>query len=92
MRYKTRKPSSCWGHKESGTQSGKQREENRKYFKQIAKDSWIILYTCWREKVNINLLYDDDIQTIDVDGKKIIAIKVPRADYTVRPVYINNNL
>ena len=45
-----------------------------------------------REKVNINLLQDDDIQTIDVDGKKIIAINVPHADYTVRPVYINNNL
>ena len=25
-------------------------------------------------------------------GKEIIAINVPRADYTVRPVYINNNL
>ena len=40
---KTREPSSCWGHQESGTQSGKQREENRKDFKQIAKEGWMIL-------------------------------------------------
>ena len=56
----------------------------------IRKDLWNTVNS--REKVNINLLYDDDIQTIDIDGKKIIAINVPRADYTVRPVYINNNL
>lgn len=53
----------------------------------IRKDLWNTVNS--REKVNINLLYDDDIQTIDIDGKKIIAINVPRADYTVRPVYIN---
>lgn len=50
----------------------------------IRKDLWNTVNS--REKVNINLLYDDDIQTIDVDGKKVIAINVPRADYTVRPV------
>ena len=55
----------------------------------IRKDLWNTVNS--REKVNINLLYDD-IQTIDIDGKKIIAINVPRADYTVRPVYIYNNL
>ena len=38
----------------------------------IRKDLWNTLNS--REKVNINLLYDDDIQTIDVDGKKVIAI------------------
>lgn len=37
----------------------------------IRKDLWNTLNS--REKVNINLLYDDDIQTIDVDGKKIIS-------------------
>ena len=38
----------------------------------IRKDLWNTVNS--REKVNINLLYDDDIQTIDVDGKKVIAI------------------
>ena len=40
----------------------------------IRKDLWNTVNS--REKVNINLLYDDDIQTIDVDGKKIIAINL----------------
>ena len=38
----------------------------------IRKDLWNTVNS--REKVNINFLYDDDIQTIDVDGKKVIAI------------------
>ena len=38
----------------------------------IRKDLWNTVNS--REKVNINLLYDDDIQTIDDDGKKVIAI------------------
>lgn len=44
----------------------------------IRKDLWNTVNN--REKVNINLLYDDDIQTIEVYGKKVIAINVPRAD------------
>ena len=56
----------------------------------IHKDLWNMVNN--REKVNVNLLYDDDIQIIDVGGKKVVAINVPRADYTVHPVYINNNL
>ena len=42
-------------------------------------------------KVNINLLTDNDVQVVSVDGMQIIAIQVPRAEYTIRPVYINNN-
>ena len=42
-------------------------------------------------KVNINLLTDDDVQIITLEGKDIIAIHVPRADYHMRPVYINGN-
>ena len=56
----------------------------------IRKDLWNTVNS--REKVNINLLCDDDIQTIDIDGKNIIALNVPRADCTFRPVYINNRM
>ena len=42
-------------------------------------------------KVSVNVLTDDNVQVIDIDGKKIIAIHVPRADYHLRPVYINDN-
>ena len=40
----------------------------------IRKDLWNIVNS--KEKVNVNLLHDDDIQTIDFDGKEIIAINV----------------
>ena len=56
----------------------------------IRKDLWNTINS--REKVNVNLLRDEDIQTTDVDGKKVIVVKVPQAAYTERPIYINNNL
>ena len=56
----------------------------------IRKDLWNTINS--REKVNVNLLHDEDVQTISVNGKEVIAINVPRADYNLRPVYINNNL
>lgn len=56
----------------------------------IRKNLWDIVNN--KEKVNVNLLKDDDVQTIDADGKAIVAINVPRADYTIRPIYINGNL
>lgn len=56
----------------------------------IYKDLWNTINS--NEKASINLLRNEDVQTIDIDNKKVIAINVPRADYTVRPVYINNNI
>ncbi|MGM9833179.1 MAG: RNA-binding domain-containing protein [Candidatus Limisoma sp.] len=56
----------------------------------IRRDLWNTINS--KEKVNINLLHDEDVQTIEVDGKSVIAINVPRAEYSTRPVYINNNL
>jgi predicted HTH transcriptional regulator len=56
----------------------------------IRKDLWNIINSS--EKVNINLLHDEDVQIVEVEGKNVIVINVPRADYTIRPIYINNNL
>ena len=42
-------------------------------------------------KVNINILTNNDVQITDVDGRRIIMITVPRATRLERPVYINNN-
>lgn len=56
----------------------------------IRKDLWNIINS--KEKVNVNLLRDEDVQTIDVDGKSIVVINVSRAEATMRPIYINNNL
>ena len=56
----------------------------------IRTDFWNIVNN--QEKVNVNLLRDEDVETIEMEGKMVIAIQVPRADFNVRPVYINNNL
>ena len=56
----------------------------------IRKDLWNTINS--KEKTNVNLLRDEDVQTIDVDGKSIVVINVPRAEAAIRPIYINNNL
>ena len=40
------------------------------------------------QKISVNVLTNQCVQVIVVDGKKIIAIDVPRADRTMKPVYI----
>lgn len=42
-------------------------------------------------KVNLNILRNADVGTCEIDGKTIIWIEVPQADYTQRPIFINNN-
>ena len=55
----------------------------------IRKDIWNVVNN--PEKVSMNLLKDEDVEVLEMDGKKVVAINVPRADYNTRPVYINNN-
>ena len=42
-------------------------------------------------KVNVNLLKDDDVFIVEDGGRSLIVIKVPRADYKFRPVYVGEN-
>ena len=55
----------------------------------LLTDLWNLLND--PNKISVNLLKDDDVQVVNIDGKDIIAIQVPRADYHLRPVYINDN-
>ena len=41
--------------------------------------------------MNVNILRDADVGTCVIDGKTIIWIEIPQADYTQKPVYINGN-
>ena len=56
----------------------------------IRKDLWNTINS--KEKVNVNLLRDEDVQAIDIEGKTVVAVNVPRAESSMRPIYINNNL
>ena len=53
------------------------------------KDFWDTINS--NTKVSISILRDTDVGTCVIDGKTIIWIEVPQADYTQKPVYINNN-
>ena len=43
-------------------------------------------------KVNRNILTDKDAEIIDYEGRSVLYIHVPQADYRQRPIYINGNM
>ena len=55
-----------------------------------------ILKTLWdtvnSDKVSRNILLDENVETIDYDGKQLIVVTIPMANYTERPIYINRNI
>lgn len=55
---------------------------------QRLKDFW---NTVNGEKVSANILVDANVGTCEMNGATIIWIQVPRADYRLKPVYINGN-
>jgi len=44
-----------------------------------------------REKVSVNLLTKDRIEEIEIDGKIILQISIPRATREQKPVFLNGN-
>ena len=56
----------------------------------LQKDFWNTINN--RKKVSINLLTDDDVKILQLDGKDILTIQVPRARREEKPVYINDDL
>ena len=56
----------------------------------LIDDFWAILNDPLR--VSMNILTEKDIQIHLVDGKQIIAITVPQAPASSRPVYIENDI
>ena len=50
----------------------------------LRADFWNMLNDT--EKVNLNLLIDEDVEIVKIEGKDIIAIQVPQADYHQKPV------
>lgn len=56
----------------------------------IIKEMWDAINN--REKVSANILCESDIAGVDVEGKTIILINVPRASKDRRPVYINGSV
>ena len=45
-----------------------------------------------RQKVSRNILFDSDFRPIEIEGKVVIYISVPEADYHKKPIYINDDI
>ena len=55
-----------------------------------------LITTFWKQvrskdQVNLCLLSNQDIKTLDYNGSKIIIFNIPRAHYTERPVYVGRD-
>ena len=40
------------------------------------------------EKISANVLFNESVYSVEVDGKQLVAVEVPRAERTVRPVFV----
>ena len=40
------------------------------------------------EKISANVLFNESVYLVEVDDKQLVVVEVPRADRTVRPVYV----
>lgn len=54
----------------------------------VIEDFWRTINSM---KVNVNILVDRNVYIINDDDKELIVIEIPRADFKIRPVYINEN-
>ncbi len=55
----------------------------------LIKEFWDIVNN--KNKVSANILSDNDVSIENIDGKRIVAIRVPRAQRSDKPVYIDGN-
>lgn len=60
-------------------------------FDKVMKDFWNIINNS--NKVSVNLLTENSVKTHTLDdGSFVVSIEVPRAERSLRPVYINGNV
>ena len=55
----------------------------------IITDFWNTLNS---DKVNENILLDNDVKVVNVDGVQIVCIRIPQADWRAKPIYLNGNV
>ena len=54
----------------------------------IISDLWNTINS---NKVSHNILRDEDVDSIEVDGVIIVYVSVPQADWRDKPIYLNEN-
>ena len=55
----------------------------------LLKDFWSAINNS--QKVNKNILVDENVGVIEINNKTIIKIHVPRANYVDKPIYVGEN-
>lgn len=55
----------------------------------VRKALWDNLHN--RKQVSINLLDEEDIQSVEIDGKTVLRMQVPRASRQSKPVHVGSN-
>ncbi|HJX11876.1 MAG TPA: RNA-binding domain-containing protein, partial [Candidatus Binatia bacterium] len=55
----------------------------------IIQDLWNLANNS--QKISANILHSDDAQVLDVEGKRVVRVRVPRAVRPQRPVYVGTN-
>ena len=44
------------------------------------------------EKISANVLFNESVYPVEVDGKPLVVVEVLRAERTVRPVYVGSDV
>ena len=71
-------------------------EADESFFVEGLKNPQQALKTCWdtvnnRGKVSTNLLAPQSVQLVEVGGKQVLVIQVPRANRRQRPIFVGQN-
>lgn len=70
-------------------------EPEKRFIITGVRDHGKVLSDFWNtingNKVNANILIDENVYPLEIDGLTIIVIEVPRANYLQRPVYTGEN-
>ena len=69
---------------------GKREIEGLADTEKIVADLWNAVNN--PDKVSANVLFNESIYPVDVDGKAVVVVEVPRAERTVRPVFIGSDV
>ena len=56
----------------------------------LVSDFWNIVNNS--NKISINILKNKNVQIIEYEGERIIAIEIPRAERMDKPIYLNNDI
>ena len=69
---------------------GKREIEGLADSEKIVADLWNAVNN--PDKVSANVLFNESIYSVDVDGKAVVVVEVPRAERTVRPVFVGSDV